>query len=60
MLKEIRKIKNKSKRVYIYFLTMNGKVPKHINDNGYVCYDPAELDMFHKTHKKGRPPKTNK
>lgn len=57
MLKEIRKIKEKPKRTYIYFLVNENKIPKHINEKGYVCYDTDELKAFKKTHKKGRPPK---
>lgn len=57
MLREIRRIKEEGKKKYIYCLLNNGKLPKHINDKGYVCYNPEELKMFQKTHKRGRPPK---
>lgn len=57
MLKEIRRIREKPKATYIYFLMNKGKIPKHINEKGYVCYDTDELKAFQKTHKRGRPPK---
>lgn len=60
MLKEIRKVKLKTKKKYLYFLLNHNKVPKHINDKGYVCYDTNELEEFRRTHKKGRPPKVLK
>lgn len=57
MLKEIRKIRDRSKRVYLYRLLNCGKLPKHINENNRVCYDPQEMKDYQKTHRKGRPPK---
>lgn len=57
MLKEIRKIEKRSKANYIRFLQYSGKIPAHINEKGYICYDPQELKEFKKTHKRGRPPK---
>ena len=59
MLKEIRKIREKCRQVYLYRLVSNGKLPKHIDEKGYVCYDTEELKTFQKTHRKGRPPKIN-
>lgn len=56
MLREIRKIKM-SKAKYIRFLQYKGKIPRHINEKGYVCYDPEELATFQKNNKRGRPPK---
>lgn len=57
MLKEIRRIRERPRQVYLYFLMNSGKLPKHTNEKGYVCYDPLELKAFHKTHKRGRPAK---
>lgn len=57
MIKEIRRIKEKGKQKYIYHLINEGKLPKHINDKGYVCYEPEELKKFQKNNKRGRPPK---
>lgn len=60
MLKEIRRIESRGKANYIRCLQYNGKIPTHLNDKGYVCYDPTELKNFQKTHKRGRPPKLAK
>lgn len=60
MLRENRRIKERSKAVYIYRLQRQGKISTHINENGYVCYDPDELKAHQKTHKRGRPPKITK
>ena len=57
MLKEVRKIKERHRQIYLYFLMNKGKLPKHVNEKGYISYDTEELKAFHKTHKKGRPPK---
>ena len=57
MLKEIRKITSRSRANYIRLLQHRGKIKAHINDKGYMCYDPEELKTFQKTTKKGRPPK---
>lgn len=57
MLKEIRRIRERPKQVYIYYLMNNKELPKHINERGYICYDPEELKIYQKTHKRGRPPK---
>lgn len=57
MLREVRRIRERPKKIYFYFLMNHNKIPKHINEKGYVCYDPEELKLFQKTHKRGRPPK---
>lgn len=57
MIKEIRRIESRSKANYIRFLQYRGKIPTHINDKGYVCYDTNELKDFQKNNKRGRPPK---
>ena len=61
MLREIRKITSRAKANYLRRLQKNGKIGKHINSKGYVCYDSEELSAYRKTAKKGRPAKiTNK
>ena len=60
MLTEIRTIKGHSQQVIIYRLVNNGKLKKHINDRGYVCYDSRELEKYVKTKRRGRPAKTLK
>lgn len=60
MIREIRKIKIKAKRNYIRQLQWRGKLPVHINDAGYICYDPEELKAYSKTAKRGRPLKIKK
>lgn len=57
MLKEIRKITNRSKANYIRSMQYRGLIPAHINDKGYVCYDTEELKTYQKNNKRGRPPK---
>ena len=57
MLKEIRKITSRSRANYIRFLQYRNKIPTHINDKGYICYNPEELKTFQKNNKRGRPPK---
>lgn len=60
MLKEIRKIKTKSRANHIRQLQWRGKIPVHINDNGFICYDPQELATYSKTAHRGRPLKIKK
>lgn len=57
MLREIRKLKKRGKQIYIRTLQYKGKIPTHINESGYVCYDTEELKTFQKNNKRGRPPK---
>lgn len=53
MKREIRKIKDKSKRVYIYRLTSLGYISKYVNERtGAAMYDTAEYQAWHKMHKK--------
>lgn len=59
-LKEIRKIKNRSKQVVMYRLVENDKITKYINDKNNVCYDLNEYKEYKKRVKKGRPPKRAK
>lgn len=60
MMREIRKIKSKGKRNYIRQLQWRGKLPVHINDAGYLCYDPEEYREYSKQAKRGRPLKIDK
>lgn len=57
MLKELRKIEKRSKSNYIRHLQYIGKIGYHVNEKGYVCYNPAELKEFKRTHRPGRPAK---
>lgn len=56
-MRQIRKLKNKNKRAYIYILQQRKLIHKYINPRGYVCYDPQELEHYLKTNKVGRPAK---
>jgi hypothetical protein len=38
-------------------LANGGKIKKHVNEKGYVCYDTEELKEYHKNAKRGRPAK---
>ena len=61
MLREIRKLKKRGTQNYIRALQYRGIISAHLNEAGYICYDPEELAKYKKTHKRGRPPKiTNK
>ena len=55
MIKEVRKIENRSKSNYIRQLQQQGLLTKHINAKGYVCYDPEELKLLLKSRRVGRP-----
>ena len=55
MLIEIRKLKKRSTQQVIRSLQYRGRLPVHINEKGYVCYDSAEFDKYKKTRKMGRP-----
>ena len=57
MLKEVRRIKERSKQIAMYFLMNKMNLPKHINERGYICYDTEELKTYKKTTKRGRRPK---
>lgn len=57
MLKEVRKIKTRSKSNYIRMLMKRGKIPEYINAKGFICYDDCELAAYRKTAHRGRPPK---
>lgn len=54
---EIRSIESHSQQVMIYRLLGIGKLKKHINKDGYVCYDSSEFDRYTKTKRRGRPAK---
>lgn len=60
MLRELRKVKKRSKSNYIRNLQYAGRIGKYINAKGYCCYDPQELMELKAKSKKGRPPKTDK
>lgn len=55
MLREVRKLRSKDKRNRIWNALTRGRITKHINEKGYVCYDSKEFDLYLKTAKKGRP-----
>lgn len=57
MLKEIRKIKERSKANYIRDLQYKGKIKTYTSEQGYISYDTDELLLWKKTCRKGRPPK---
>lgn len=57
MLKEIRKIPDWSRRIYLHNLTNTGKLNKYISALGYVCYDTEEYKEYKKNTRVGRPPK---
>lgn len=60
MLKEVRKLRSQERKNRIWNALTRGKITKHINSKGYVCYDSKEFDLYLKTAKKGRPAKINK
>lgn len=55
MIKELRKVKNRSVRNYIHKLQAEGKIQPHINQYGYKCYDTAEYGEYKKRTHRGRP-----
>lgn len=57
MLKEVRKIKSRSKASYVRQMGRRGKITVHINEKGFVCYDPQELNAYKATAHRGRPAK---
>ena len=56
-MRQIRKLKNKNRRAYIYILQQRKLIHKYTNSRGYVCYDPQELQEYLRTNKVGRPAK---
>lgn len=56
MLKEIRKIPNRSRATYIRSLQYRELIKAYLV-NGYVAYDTEELKEYLKHTGKGRPPK---
>lgn len=56
-MRQIRKLKNKNRRAYIYILQQRKLIHKYINPRGYVCYDAEELKHYLRTNKVGRPAK---
>ena len=56
-LKRVVDIKDRAKRVYVYYLVSKEKIKKYITSDGYVAYDEEELNNWHP--KTGRPPKKN-
>lgn len=55
MTREIRRIIDRAKRNYIYFLVSSGRVKKYVNDKGYMCYDPEDVKQYKKHARVGRP-----
>lgn len=58
MIREIRKVKNRTKQYYIRSLIDRKKISKLVK-NGFVAYDTEELEEFKKVVKRGRPIKIN-
>lgn len=56
MLRLVKNVRLASKRIYLYRLLNTGRLPKHLVD-GRLAYDDEELKIYHKTAKRGRPPK---
>lgn len=53
MKREIRKIKDKSKRTYVYRLSAQGRITRYVNEKtGAVMYDTAEYQMWRNLYKK--------
>ena len=57
MIVEIRKAETRAKANYIRSLQYRKLIPVHINEKGYVCYDPADLKAYQSRVKVGRPVK---
>lgn len=56
MIKEIRKIKQRSKANSIRALQERKLISRIINENGFVCYDTEEYVAYKKNPlKRGRP-----
>ena len=47
-LKEIRKIQDRSKKVYMHYLVAKGKLKQYVSEKGYVCYDTDEYREYKK------------
>lgn len=56
-MRQIRKLKDKNKKAYIYILQQRHLIHKYVNARGYVCYDAEELKNYLRTNKVGRPAK---
>lgn len=56
-MRQIRKLKDKNKKAYIYILQQRHLIHKYVNARGYVCYDAEELKHYLRTNKVGRPAK---
>lgn len=54
-LKEVRKIQDRSKKVYLHYLVSKGKLKQYVSDKGYVCYDTDEYREYKKNVHMGRP-----
>ena len=59
MLKEIRRLRSKDRQNRIRNAMVRGRIRKHINEKGYVCYDTKEYETYLKGARKGRPAKIN-
>ena len=55
MLRQIRRIKNKTRIIRIRQLQTRGLIQRYFNEKGYVCYDTDELKHYDKICKRGRP-----
>lgn len=60
MVKQLSKMRDRSKANYIRMLQNHGKIKKIIGENGYLYYDTEELEKYKKTVKLGRPIKIEK
>lgn len=57
MLKRVKDLRatNYSKGVYVYKLIKDKKIKGYRDEDGYLCYDDAEIETYNKTAKRGRP-----
>lgn len=60
VLKEIRKIQDRNKKIYLHSLVSKGKLKQYTNEKGYVCYDADEYKEYKKHVRVGRPLKNQK
>lgn len=57
MLIELRKVYKEDRKLERYIRAMQdrGAIKKYINNDGYMCYDSAELEKYKKNARVGRP-----
>lgn len=60
MIKELRKLENKTQSNTIRTLQYRGKLGVYFSDKGYVSYDTDEFREYRKRVKRGRPYGTKK